>query len=339
MKKSSLLLLLTKAAFATVALRAVVRSVRYMHLQNRTVLVTGGSRGLGLDIAREALRRGARVAICARDEAELAEASRQLGRNVLTAVCDVADVRQVSDMINFVMQRCGTIDVLINNAGVMTVAPLEHMSPSDFQQAMQTHFTGPLNVTLALLPTMRHHRSGRIVNIASIGGKIPVPHMVPYCASKFALVGLSESLRTELTRYGIYVTTVVPGLMRTGSPGNVDVKGQNRKEYAWFVAGDVTPIVSIDPMRVASRILDAAEYGEAEVTLPLAACAAAKLHGLLSGLSTEVISLINRILPSPGGIGRSRRKGSQSDSWMVPQIVRQRNREAAMRHNEMGTSA
>src|SRR5207237_838032 len=112
-------------------------------------------------------------------------------------------------------------------------APFDNLTAEDFSRAMQTHFSGPLYTMLAVLPSMRLRRRGRIVNIGSIGGKIPVPHLVPYCASKFALVGLSESLRTELSQEGIYVTTVNPGLIRTGSPRNVDIKGQHEKEYAW----------------------------------------------------------------------------------------------------------
>jgi short-subunit dehydrogenase len=212
---------------------------------------------------------------------------------------------------------------------------LDNVTLEDFERAMQTHFSAPLYTMLATLPSMRLRGRGRIVNITSIGGKVPVPHLVPYCASKFALVGLSESMRAELARDGIYVTTVVPGLMRTGSPRNIDVKGQAEKEYAWFVTGDVLPVLSIDPNRVARRILDAASYGQAELVMPVLYRAAIALHGLAPGLSTELAGMMNRLLPAPGGIGTRRAKGYASDSRLVPQFVRQRNMDAAQANNEV----
>ncbi len=128
----------------------------------------------------------------------------------------------------------GRIDMLVNNAGVMHVGPLEHMAYGDYHQAMNVHFWGALHCTEAVLPYMRRRRSGRIVNIASIGGLIAVPHLAPYSASKFALVGYSDAVRAEVAKDGIRVTTVCPGLMRTGSAVNALVKGRHEAEFAWF---------------------------------------------------------------------------------------------------------
>src|SRR6185503_4123757 len=119
----------------------------------------------------------------------------------------------------------------------------------------------------AVLPEMRARREGRIVNITSIGGKISVPHLLPYSASKFALVGLSEGLRAELAKDGIVVTTICPGLMRTGSPRNATFKGQHRAEYAWFSIGDSLPVTAMSADRAARQILTACKRGEAEVVL------------------------------------------------------------------------
>src|SRR5262249_17300153 len=159
--------------------------------------------------------------------------------------CDVTNQDQVQAAVDAVLARWGRIDVLINNAGTISVGPAETMTAEDYEVAMRTHFWGPLYMTLAVLPGMRQRREGRIVNISSIGGKVSVPDLVPYNASKFALVGLSEGLQAELAKDGIVVTTVCPGLMRTGSPRNALFKGQHRAEYVWFSISDSLPILSM----------------------------------------------------------------------------------------------
>ncbi len=133
-----------------------------------------------------------------------------------------------------VVDHHGRLDVLINCAGIIQVGPMEHMTLDDYEAAMNVHFRGPLHTMLAALPYMRRQHGGRVVNIASIGGKVPVPHLAPYAASKFALVGLSSSLHAELASSDILITTVSPGLMRTGSPINASMKGQHEAEFAWF---------------------------------------------------------------------------------------------------------
>jgi NAD(P)-dependent dehydrogenase (short-subunit alcohol dehydrogenase family) len=187
--------------------RALQRRRRRWDLEGRNVLVTGGSRGLGLAIARQLLRAGARVAVCARDEETLERARADLagyGR-VVAVTCDVTRQGEVERMVGRVAGALGPLDALINNAGAIAVGPIDAMDVEDFQDAMDANFWGPLYAILAVLPEMRRRRAGRIVNIASIGGKISVPHLLPYSASKFALVGLSEGLRAELARDGIRV--------------------------------------------------------------------------------------------------------------------------------------
>src|SRR5689334_1478188 len=191
--------------------RLVWRKMKEYDLRGKTVLVTGGSRGLGLVLAREFAANGARLAICARDAEELAQAGDDLqnrGADVMAVKCDVTNMTEVEDMMSRIRQRFGKIDVLVNNAGMIQVGPLEVMNREDFEKAMLAHFWGPLNTILAVLPEMRERGDGRIVNISSIGGKIAVPHLLPYSASKFALVGLSKGLNAELRKDGIVVTTV-----------------------------------------------------------------------------------------------------------------------------------
>ena len=182
---------------------------------------------------------------------------------------------------------------------------------------------------------MRRRGEGRIVNIASIGGKISVPHLLPYSASKFALVGLSEGLRAELSKDGIVVTTVCPGLMRTGSPRNADFKGRHRAEYAWFSISDALPGASMSAERAARQIMAACRRGDAEIVLSLPASVAVKIQGVAPGLVSRVLGWTNRLLPRAGGIGSRSAKGRDSQSAWSPSLLTVLNERAARRNNEL----
>jgi short-subunit dehydrogenase len=323
---------------AFLAVRAAVRKGRSISLQAKTVLITGGSRGLGLVLARELVREGMRVAICARDSEELEQAAAEFasqGTEVLALPCDVTHPGQVEDLVQAVHDRLGPLDVLINNAGVIEVGPLDVMTLEDFEEAMKTHFWGPLYTTLAFLPDLRRQREGRLVNITSVGARISVPHLVPYGASKFALAGLSEGLRAELLKDGVYVTTVIPGLMRTGSPRNASFKGQHRAEFAWFSIGDSLPFFSISAERAARQIVAACKRGDAEVVLGLPTLMAVRFHGLFPALTADLLGLVNRLLPGPGGIGSQRAKGKESSSALAPSWLTALSDAAARRNNEI----
>src|SRR5688500_18964464 len=236
------------AAIALVAGAKLLRQLTRYSFADKVVLITGGSRGLGLVLARELAARGAKIAICARDDDELSRAREDLtarGAEVFDAVCDVREQTEVNKLISDVRWRFGRIDVLINNAGVIQVGPLETQTQLDFEDSMRVHFWAAFYAMQAVLPEMKSRREGRIINISSIGGKIAVPHLAPYCASKFALAGLSSALRAELVQDNIYITTVYPGLMRTGSHINALFKGQHRKEFALFSIVNGLPITSV----------------------------------------------------------------------------------------------
>ena len=323
------------------AVRILVRAIRERRFDfsGRSVLVTGGSRGLGLELARELIVEGARVAICARDAEELERARQDLaarGGHVLAIPCDVTDRDAVNGMVAHVVAELGDLDVLVNNAGTIVVGPLEVLTHDDFEDAMRTNFWGPLHTILAVLPEMRRHRSGRIVNIASIGGKLAVPHLAPYSASKFALVGLSEGLRAELIGAGIIVTTVCPGLMRTGSPRNATFKGHHRAEYAWFSISDALPIASMDATRAARQILAACKRGDAEIVLSIPAKLARVTHALFPRPIAGLLGLVNRLLPGPGGIGTRGARGADSESAISPSVLTALGDRAAARNNELG---
>ena len=284
---------------------------------SKSVVITGGSRGLGLVLARELANEGARLTLVARDGQELERAAadiqtRQPFAEVLTVVADVRRRHDTERAVAQAIERYGRIDVLINNAGIIQVGPLDHMELGDYEDAMSTHFWGPLYMIVGALPHMRRQGEGRIVNISSIGGRIAVPHLVPYSASKFALVGLSDGLRVELARDNIVVTTVCPGLMRTGSPVNALFKGQRPQEFAWFAISDSLPLASIDARRAARQIIDACRHGDAELVITLQAKLAILARTLAPELFADVMTLINQLLPGPTAGGGEARPGREN---------------------------
>ena len=311
-------------------------------LTGRTVLITGGSRGLGLVLARLAVAEGARVAICARDEQELARARQDLltygatEHEVLAITCELTDAADVRRLVAEVESRFGAIDVLINNAGIILGGPLENMDDRDFEDSMNTHFWAPFHAMQAVLPGMRRRGEGRIVNISSLGGKVAIPHLTAYSASKFALVGLSEGFRAELNQHGIYVTTVCPGLLRTGSPGHAEIKGKHKTEYAWFSIADAMPGFTMSAEQAARRIWNASRRGDGELILTLPAKLLAAFHGLLPGTTVDVLAWVNRALPATGesAAANERRSGYQSETPLSRSFLTALNQQEARRNNE-----
>ncbi|MGE0132527.1 MAG: SDR family NAD(P)-dependent oxidoreductase [Blastocatellales bacterium] len=340
-RENSLLGLALTGAGLYLAARAIRHYARWYDLRGKNVLITGGSRGLGLALGREFISRGARVAICARDVEELERAGSDLvrpGRPVLALPCDVTNLEEVGRMVEAVREHFGAIDVLVNNAGVIQVGPVETMTLADYEEAINVNLRGPLHAMLAVIPEMRQRREGRIVNITSIGGKIAVPHLTPYTASKFGFVGLSKAMRSELAKDGIIVTTICPGLMRTGSPRNATFKGRHRAEYAWFSISDSLPLLSVSAERAARRIISACQRGEAEVIFPIQAKIVAMADAIAPELTADILSLINYLMPAPGGIGSARMKGSESQSSLSPSWLTMLSERAARRNNEVVTN-
>ncbi len=332
--------LLAAGGVAALLLARSRRATTYA-LEGRVVLVTGGSRGLGLVLAREAAARGARIAICARDPDTLERARAMLDEispGTLAVPCNVADPASVRALLHRVTTRLGAVDMLINNAGVIEVGPADTMSVKDYEEAMATNFWGLLYPSLEVLPAMRNRGEGRIVNITSIGGKLAIPHLLPYSASKFAALGFSQGLRAELAAEGIKVVTVVPGLMRTGSPRHAIFRGKHRSEYAWFSIGDSLPGLSISAESAARRILDGAVRGDAEVLFPLTARAAALLNALAPDLTAGVLAAAGRLLPESPRTPSGRREGRESRSWLSPSWLTRLGERAARRNNQLSPS-
>jgi len=302
----------------------LIRTARYS-LRQKAVLITGGSRGLGLVLARHICARGGNVALIARDSEELVRAKADLapyGTIVLTIECDLLDNEQIRSAVRRVIDRFGKIDILINNAGIIEVGPLEHLSREDFERAMQLHFWAPYELISQVVPEMRIWGGGRIVNISSIGGKIAVPHLASYSVSKFALTGFSDAVRAELAQDNIHVTTVAPGMMRTGSHMNAKFKGKHDDEFAWFAASAGAPLISMNADRAARKILAACRRGQPSLTLTLAARAAIVGNALFPNITGYAMKIVSRFLPERAGEeGDHPRAGRQlprrAPEWMT----------------------
>lgn len=322
--------------------RELIQRRHFIELQGKVVLITGGSRGLGLLVAQEFARQGAKLVLCARDEDELARAQKLLsaqGSEVLTIACDVTDQQQVQQMIAQAVARFDHIDILVNNAGIISAGPLQTLTRSDFEHSMDIMFWGAYNTIMATLPQMKERQSGRIVNIASVGGKVAVPHLLPYASAKFALVGFSEGLHAELARDGILVTTVAPGLMRTGSTVNVLIKGdQHKTEYTLFTLLDTLPLTSIDAQRAARQIVEATKRGDTELIISIQAQLLARLHGLFPALTTDLMTLANFLLPTSGSQGTQAYSGKESETPITRSPLTALGQQATRANNELDTT-
>ena len=190
-------------------------------------------------------------------------------------------------------------------------------------------------MTEAVAPEMRERGRGAIVNISSVGGLIPAPHLAPYVAAKHALVGYSRSMHNEFARDGIRVTTVTPGLMRTGSPRNIFFKGNARAEYAWFKIADSLPFTSIDAGRAAEQIVSAIEHGDAELTITLSARIGARMQAVFPNFSATFATVLNRLLPKPVGPRDASSVGRDVESGWTRSPLTSMTDRAARRNNQM----
>ena len=289
-----------------------------VQFRNKSVIITGGSRGLGLALAQEFLNEGASVTLLARNQDELINAQKLLksktGVEPFIYVCDVTNPMHLSEAFLQAHGQFGEIDILVNNAGTVMSAPLEVMDPKDYASLMDVHFFGVQNACDMLIPYFKQKGEGYFVNISSIGGKIPLPHLSSYNASKFALSGYSQSLAVELAQYGINVTTVFPGLMRTGSPIQGIFKGDAEKEYAWFALADNTPGLSISAQTAARKIVDGIRHGQRELVISIPAKIANWSFSLFPEVVSHIMSFANKFLPT--GLSKKYHSGAASKDWI-----------------------
>ena len=269
-------------------------------LKNKVVLITGGSTGLGLILAEHLIKDEPKIAICARDEQDLFKAKnhlKALGCEVSTYVCDVAKKEQVDSMIKEVINNFGKLDIIINNAGIIQVGPMETFNHEDYKLAMDIMYWGIVNTTFSVLPHMKARHQGQIINITSIGGLVSVPHLLPYSAAKFAAVGFSEGSAAELRKDEIYVTTIFPWLMRTGSYVNAYFQKDNKKEFKLFSLISSLPILTINADRAAKKIIIAIKEKRPRRVIGIQAHAAIVVHNLFPNLTIRVFGLISRFIP------------------------------------------
>lgn len=332
-----------RLALAAAGIGLIVAGTRLLlrkraDLQEQVVLVTGSSRGLGLALAEEFAQKGARLVICARNTQKLEQARHMLaqqGAEVLAIQCDVTDREQVRHMIDQATEHYGQIDVLVNNAGIISAGPLQTLTQEDFRESMDIIFWGTYNTTMEILPQMLQRKNGRITNIASIGGKVSVPHLLPYASAKFAVVGFSEGLRAELAKDGIAVLTVAPGLMRTGSHINAFMKGsKHREEYTAFTLLDTLPFTSISARRAARQIVAATQRGSAEAIISVQAQLLARFHGLFPGLTADILGVADRLLPSSQGQGTDRHSGKESETAVTRSFLTALGQKAVKTYNQ-----
>lgn len=326
----------TVAALA-LGLRAIRRSRRSISFENKVVLISGASRGLGLVVARQLAMEGARLVICARKADELAEAKEDLlnfGNSVHTVVCDISKAEDVAAMFAEVREQVGEVQVLINCAGIIQVGPYENMSAEDYETTMDVHFWGIYNLMEHAVPSMIRQKFGRIGNVISIGGKIPVPHLTPYTASKYAAAGYSEGAGVELAKHNIRVSSIYPGLMQTGSPRNILVKGQHKYEYGWFKIASSLPLVSVSAEYAAKRIVDVVRHGDRLSFLGISSKLATTFAGIAPRCTNAMLSSINRLLPNAAPTDTGTRRGYECESALSQSGLARSTNEAARHNNQ-----
>jgi short-subunit dehydrogenase len=281
------------------------RARRLQGQSGKVVLITGASRGLGLAMAEEFGRRGAKLVLTARNPWELERARQSLAERgavedaekVLVIVADLRQAEEARQAVEKATEHFGQIDVLVNNAGTINVGPVENQRVEDFHEAMESNFFTGVHCALAAMPQMLRRGNGTIVNIASVGGKVAVPHLLPYTASKFAAVGFSEGLHAELRAKGVHVLTVCPGLMRTGSHLSAMFAGDAAREYRWFSLAANLPGISTSAAAAARRIVRAVMARETEIAITPQAMMAARLGNLAPEAVLFALAAINRVLP------------------------------------------
>jgi NAD(P)-dependent dehydrogenase (short-subunit alcohol dehydrogenase family) len=232
----------------------------------------------------------------------------------------------------------GEIDVIVTCAATIQVGPAEVMEKKDYEEAIRQIFWSAYVPTMAVVPRMRARKRGSIVHVTSFGGQVPAPHLLPYSTAKFAATGFSSGLRAELAKDGIRVTTIAPGLLRTGGHVNAPVKGDAEKELGWFGLGATLPFVSLASERAAEKIVAATANGDAEPIMSIAARLASIFVAAAPGTASWLLALQNSLLPSAVGAPTKKQERGQDvvarSSSPVVSAVDALGHENAVAHNE-----
>jgi len=240
-----------------------------------SVLITGTSKGIGLAAALAFARAGHQVHATMRNPSqfpELAETAAREKLPILVSTMDVDSDQSVRDTVTRIQEQHGPIDVLVNNAGVAQSGGIEEIPLAKFRAVMETNYFGALRCIQALVPHMRQRRSGSIINVSSIAGRIACPPLGPYTASKWALEALSEVLAAEMKTFGVRVALVEPGIIDTAMAREVEARTdhsiyrQPARIAALFEASLRNPV---PPSLVAAKILEIVEKGTWQLRHPV----------------------------------------------------------------------
>lgn len=311
-------------------------------VKHKTAYITGGSRGLGLSLAWNLLAQGAKaVTLVARDEDELARAHEILRADfpearIYYSVCDVTELPRVTESLSDAIDAMGGIDILVNNAGAILVGPSGSMTREDYEAQLNLHLFAAINTTRVLPDHFKRRRGGRIVNICSMGGKVAVPHMLPYDVSKFALSGFTQGIGAELSPLGVSVTGVYPNVMRTGSPIQAVFKGDHEKEFAWFQTVDTFPGFSMSADLAAKKIIDGIIEGRSEVVLSVPAKARMMFGVFFPETMQLLMGFVSRMLPHGQSFVRKTGADSSSrfDKSFLAKPLRKRAHDAEIEYNQ-----
>jgi NAD(P)-dependent dehydrogenase (short-subunit alcohol dehydrogenase family) len=238
-------------------------------------LITGSSRGLGRALAQAVLDKGHKLVATARNPAQLADLAERYGDQVRTVALDVTDEQAADSAITAAFEAFGRLDVLVNNAGYGNVGPIEDTSLADFRAQIETNLFGVINVTKATIPLMREQRSGHILQLSSVGGRVGALGRAPYSAAKWGVEGFSEVLAKEVGPLGIKVTIIEPGGFRTDFAGSSTTIREGRPEYDSTIGTvarfqrDYNGVQPGDPVRAAAVIIHVASLDEPPLRLLL----------------------------------------------------------------------
>lgn len=314
---------------AYLAYDTIKKNMRYFNFRNKVVLISGGARGLGFVLARKLAHEGALISLMDVDEEALQHAQNLIHlENPYTPVnyhvCDATKPEDVKKAVEETVLQFRGVDVVINNAGMLTVSPYENLTAKEFEDSLNTHFWGPYNIIEASLPYLKASGNGRIINISSIGGKMAIPHFASYCTGKFALVGYSQTLRAELMKNNIYVTTVCPGLTRTNYIEQTEFKGQYQKEFNWLTLTDSIPFLTINAERAADKIINASRIGQAELNISLSLKLGLAFQTLFPEIHADLMALANTMLPTPT-TENEKHLGRELQTHLPPEALRRNN--------------
>ncbi|MBW4613369.1 MAG: SDR family oxidoreductase [Desmonostoc vinosum HA7617-LM4] len=261
-----------------------------------TVIITGASQGIGKATALLFARKGYDIVLAARQPDRLESTAveiRNLGQKALAVPTDVRNVEQVQALVEKALDFSNNIDVLINNAGICMTGPIENTSLQDWQQIMDTNFWAYLHTTQALLTHFLQRGTGTIVNVGSMGGKIPLPYMTAYCTSKYAVTGFTDTLRLELKPKGIHVCAVQPSATRSDFMERAQFRGQDEtqaQKYRQQMNNLLETQLTSQPEDVAQAIWDVVKHQKDEIIVGSASILST-VHRLFPGLTQWVMQL------------------------------------------------